>query len=104
VSFELTDAMVIRKIVFLEGTDSAVANKGGKEDNFDADAAIATGELGQLVPELLEALGGEMQLGASAADAANDTVAKLKAQGGKSPGTSANGPTAKELADESAPF
>ncbi|CAN5890665.1 recombination-associated protein RdgC [soil metagenome] len=105
VSFELTDAMVIRKIVFLEGTDSAVANKGGKEDNFDADAAIATGELGQLVPELLEALGGEMQLGAAAADAANTTVAKLKeVSGSKSNGPSTNGPSAEELADESAPF
>lgn len=70
VSFELTESMQIRKIVFLEGTDSASSTSasGGKEDNFDADAAIATGELGQLVPELLEALGGEMQLGASAAD------------------------------------
>lgn len=82
VSFELTEGLQLRKIVFLEGTlDEAPA--GGKEDNFDADAAIATGELGQLVPELLEALGGEMQLGTAAAKPAE---------------------AATELADESAPF
>ncbi len=94
VSFELTESMQIRKIVFLEGTDSAASTasaSGGKEDNFDADAAIATGELGQLVPELLEALGGEMQLGTSAPDA---TAAP------KAPATGA----AQELEDESAPF
>ena len=31
--------------------------------NFDADAAIATGELIQLIPDLLEALGGEQVMG-----------------------------------------
>lgn len=96
VSFELTEGMQIRKIVFLEGTlDDAPAS--GKEDNFDADAAIATGELGQLVPELLEALGGEMRLGTaapvdSAPDAAPAAV-QPKAE-----------PKAEDLADESAPF
>lgn len=87
VSFELTEGMLIRKIVFLEGTlDDAPAS--GKEDNFDADAAIATGELGQLVPELLEALGGEMQLG-TAPMAAPPAAARTAAEA---------------LADESAPF
>jgi len=90
VSFELTEGLQIRKIVFLEGTlDDAPAS--GKEDNFDADAAIATGELGQLVPELLDALGGEMQLGAAPADAA-PAPAKAKPD------------TEEALADESAPF
>ena len=73
----------------LEGTlDDAPGS--GKEDNFDADAAIATGELGQLVPELLEALGGEMQLGAAPA-AASTPAAPAKAE-------------VEALADESAPF
>ncbi|HEY8904653.1 MAG TPA: recombination-associated protein RdgC, partial [Rhodoferax sp.] len=31
-----------------------------KDDNFDADVAIATGELQKLLPDVLEALGGEM--------------------------------------------
>ena len=93
VSFELTEGLQLRKIVFLEGTlDEAPA--GGKEDNFDADAAIATGELGQLVPELLEALGGEMRLGAGPVDAAQAAAPKAAA-------TPADEPA---LADESAPF
>jgi recombination associated protein RdgC len=62
VSFELTEGMQLRKLVFLEGTDKAA--EGGKpEDDFDADAAIATGELSQLLPALVEALGGEQQIG-----------------------------------------
>ncbi|MDH6592306.1 recombination associated protein RdgC [Variovorax sp. TBS-050B] len=64
VSFELTHGMLIRKIVFLEGTGDGAAG-GKKEDNFDADVAIATGELGQLVPALLDALGGEAAFGAA---------------------------------------
>jgi len=71
VSFELTEGLQLRKIVFLEGTLDGAASEGAREDDFDADAAIATGELGQLVPELLLALGGEMKLGAAAAAAAD---------------------------------
>lgn len=67
VSFELTHGMLIRKIVFLEGTGDGAAG-GKKEDNFDADVAIATGELGQLVPALLEALGGEAAFSAALPD------------------------------------
>lgn len=60
VSFVLTDTMLVKKVQFLD-----VVFEGNKpEDNgFDADAAIATGELKQLIPDLLEALGGEMALG-----------------------------------------
>ena len=73
VSFELTDTMQIRKIAFLEGTLDKGASTGSKEDNFDADAAIATGELGQLLPELWDALGGEMTFAAAAADGPTGT-------------------------------
>ena len=62
VSFELTEGMQLRKIVFLEGTDEAAPGAGKKEDDFDADVAIATGELGGLVPALLDALGGEQEM------------------------------------------
>lgn len=64
VSFVLTEALQLKKLAFLdvvfegEGTPS----RGGKVDQseaFEADVAISTGELIQLIPDLLEALGGE---------------------------------------------
>jgi recombination associated protein RdgC len=62
VSFVLTEAMTLKKIklldVVLEGADSAAND--GKDDGFDADVALTTGELGKLIPELVEALGGEL--------------------------------------------
>jgi recombination associated protein RdgC len=60
VSFLLTDAMQIKKIAFLDGVFEGV--KPGKDEAFDADAAIATGELRQLIPDLIDALGGELPL------------------------------------------
>nr|WP_236580565.1 recombination-associated protein RdgC [Rubrivivax sp. A210] len=71
VSFVLTEALVIKKIklldIVLEGAGStANADDGG----FDTDVAIATGELRQLIPDLIAALGGLQQPGASAATAA----------------------------------
>ncbi|MES2184364.1 MAG: recombination-associated protein RdgC [Pseudomonadota bacterium] len=60
VSFLLTEGMQIKKIAFLEGVFDGTS--GQKEDGFDADAAIATGELQKLIPDLLEALGGEVAI------------------------------------------
>ena len=61
-SFVLTDALQLKKLAFLdvvlEGTPASPADK--KDDGFDTDVAIATGELAGMLPELLEALGGEM--------------------------------------------
>ena len=68
VSFVLTEAMLIRKVAFLdvvlEGASggSSVGGKG-KDDGFDADALIATAELSQLIPDLLAALDGEVVQG-----------------------------------------
>ena len=64
VSFMLTETFQIKKLTFVEGVfqDDAASSK---DDRFDADAAIATGEIGKLIPELLEALGGEMVVGAA---------------------------------------
>lgn len=66
VSFILTESMQLKKLAFLdvvfEGT-----GKVEKGEAFDADAAIATGELIQLIPDLLEALGGEQVMGGSPA-------------------------------------
>ncbi|MEO7151864.1 MAG: recombination-associated protein RdgC, partial [Burkholderiaceae bacterium] len=62
VSFVLTEAMTLKKIklldVVLEGTERAAND--GQDDGFDADVAITTGELGQLIPDLIDALGGEL--------------------------------------------
>ena len=62
VSFVLTEAMTLKKIklldVVLEGSKQA-ANDGA-DDGFDADVALTTGELGRLIPDLIEALGGEL--------------------------------------------
>ena len=65
VSLLLTEAMQVKKIAFLEGVFEG-AGKPAKDEAFDADAAIATGELGKLIPDLIAALGGEQQPGVPA--------------------------------------
>jgi recombination associated protein RdgC len=58
VSFVLTEAMTLKKIKLL---DVVLEGAAGKDDGgFDADVAISTGELGLLIPDLIEALGGEL--------------------------------------------
>ena len=58
VSFELTETLALKKIklldVVLEG-----APKADGEDGFDADVALMTGELRELMPALVDALGGD---------------------------------------------
>ena len=58
VSFVLTENLQIKKLAFLDVVQDAAF--GDKDDGFDADIAIATGELRKLLPDLLEALGGEI--------------------------------------------
>jgi recombination associated protein RdgC len=67
VSFVLTEAGQVRKIKLLDVVMEGVDKPGKGEDGFDADAAILTGELSALIPDLLEALGGEMVAGEAAA-------------------------------------
>ena len=61
-SFVLTDSLQLKKLAFLDVVleGAGASPTGGKDDGFDTDAAIATAELGGMIPELLEALGGEM--------------------------------------------
>jgi recombination associated protein RdgC len=61
VSFSLTEALQLKKITFLDVVFEAMS--AGKDEGFDADVALATGELSKLLPDLLEALGGEIALG-----------------------------------------
>jgi len=61
VSFVLTDELKIKRVKFLD-VDAASATSAagdGEDDSFDAVAALATGELSQLMGDLLDALGGE---------------------------------------------
>ncbi len=62
VSFVLTEAMQLKKVALL---DVVLENKpqaagDAKDDGFDTDMALATGELRQLLPALLLGLGGEV--------------------------------------------
>lgn len=54
VSLLLTENLLVKKLTFLE-----TVFDGQDEGGFDADVAIATGELSKLLPDLIEALGGE---------------------------------------------
>jgi recombination associated protein RdgC len=59
VSFVLTETLALKRIKLLDGTlEGAGSVAGGDAAGFDADAAIATGELGLMLPALLQALGG----------------------------------------------
>lgn len=70
VSFVLTEALALKKIqlldLALEGAGMASAAGGDDAGGFDADVAIVTGELQQLLPDLIEALGGLAEVGPSA--------------------------------------
>jgi recombination associated protein RdgC len=51
----LTEGLQLKKVALLD-----VVMEGASEDGgFDADVAIATGEFSQLIPDLIQALGGE---------------------------------------------
>jgi len=58
VSFVLTEGLQLKKLAFLDVVFEGASSD--KDDGFDADAAIATGELSKLLPDLIDALGGEM--------------------------------------------
>ncbi len=66
VAFVLTDTLQLKKVQFLDGVmDESGTDKN--EDRFDGDVALSTGLLGPLLDSMIEALGGEMELGAEAA-------------------------------------
>ena len=57
----------MKKIQLLDVVLDGVQKGGKDDDGFDTDAAIITGELSGLIPDLLDALGGEMVEAAPAA-------------------------------------
>lgn len=62
VSFVLTEGLQLKKLAFL---DTVFEGQPQDDGGFDADVAIATGELSQLIHDLVEALGGEGRSGAA---------------------------------------
>jgi len=58
VSFVLTDTLTLKKIKLLDVVLENSSPADGADDSFDADIAIATGELQHLLPDLIDALGG----------------------------------------------
>ena len=69
VSFVLTEGLQLKKVAFL---DTVFEDKAADDGGFDTDVAIATGELSKLIPDLIEALGGEAE-GDTASAAASST-------------------------------
>lgn len=62
ISFVLSDKWQVKRIKFLDGVMPAAGEADeDAADEFVTNWTIAAGELGQMVPELVEALGGEMQ-------------------------------------------
>ncbi|MEY2686724.1 MAG: hypothetical protein RL375_922, partial [Pseudomonadota bacterium] len=84
VSFTLTETSMLKKIEFLDVVMEGRAEREPSDQpgaHFDADAAIATGELEQLITDLIEALGGEAEAAAAApADAAAPRAAPQAAR------------------------
>jgi recombination associated protein RdgC len=63
VSFVLTETLAIKRVapldVLKEGADSATQNE---DERFDSDIALMTGELGKMLADLVDALGGEVKI------------------------------------------
>jgi recombination associated protein RdgC len=73
VAFVLTDTLQLKKVQFMDGVmDDSGTDKD--EDRFDADVALSTGLLSPLLDGLVEALGGELEWGTTAASAASSTA------------------------------
>ncbi len=113
VSLVLTESLQVKKLAFLDVVFEGEASKsaGSKTDKaeaFEADVAISTGELVQMIPDLLEALGGESLTVASAGtlkpSASASASAPLASQAA-SPATAAPAapPTAPHPAADHAP-
>jgi recombination associated protein RdgC len=77
VSFTLNETAQLRKLKLLDVVMDGVQEGGKDDDGFDTDAAILTGELAGLIPDLLEALGGEVgdEVPAAPPQAHEDAVA-----------------------------
>ncbi|ALV07329.1 recombination-associated protein RdgC [Roseateles depolymerans] len=80
VSFTLTDTLQVKGIKFLDIVFDG-RDKPAKDEAFDVDAALATGELSQLIPDLVEGLGGELDFIGQSAKIAAEHAPKSGAGG-----------------------
>ncbi|MBS0390005.1 MAG: recombination-associated protein RdgC [Proteobacteria bacterium] len=78
VSFVLTEGLQLKKLAF---QDTVFEGQTQDDAGFDADVAIATGELCKLIPDLIAALGGEGRTEIGAAAPAADTTLHAPASG-----------------------
>ena len=98
VSFVLTDTAQVKKLKLLDVVLDGVQEGGKDDDGFDTDAAILTGELSALLPDLLEALGGEMGEGEPGEGALTgavksaDTTANMSASANTSAAAASDAP------------
>ena len=69
VSLVLADSGAVRKIDFLDVLFEGRNKSADEQEAFDADLALASGELGQLIPDLIDALGGALDPTATSPDA-----------------------------------
>jgi recombination associated protein RdgC len=77
-SFLLTENFQIKKLNFLDVVFEGTAKD---DEGFDTDAAIATGEMSGMLPELLLALGGELQVVALAMQATEGAAVRKLGEG-----------------------
>lgn len=62
ISFILTEGLEIKRLAFIDILkEQAEKQAEHAEEQFDADFALMTGELGRFLPALIEVLGGEVQ-------------------------------------------
>jgi recombination associated protein RdgC len=101
VSFVLTENLTLKKIKLLDVALEGRTEPGKGEEGFDADVAIVTGELGRLIPDLVDALGGPLELGHAGTAATEKVIAALTGQPA-SPAQPVYAPANAE--DASAPF
>lgn len=80
VSFVLTESLQIKRLAFLDGVFEKQPG-ASRDEQFDTDAAISTGELIPLLGDLVDALGGEEVLGLPAPEEKKTAGTKAPAGG-----------------------
>ena len=58
VSFTLTETLTLKRIAPLDVLTEKEDGSGDEAERFDTDFALMTGELGKLIDQLIETLGG----------------------------------------------